>query len=267
MRPQSAETGSALVYVLWVSAAIALVLAAAGAAVQSQVRLAGVERQAALSDTALRSALDVVAYDTALIGRAHLDSLPVTVRIDDVPVMVSLARSHTRMDINLADDARWMAFLISRGVTEARARTLADRILDWRDSDDRARDFGGEAELYRGGEIGNRAFRSVSELSKVAGLSEREVACWAGDLTVYGGTPAPEIAASEIGSVISMDGVRAAFVARRERANGRGADELSALALFGASPIRPFEWVAFGVDAAERLECIPSQSAEGDTAQ
>ncbi|MCP2671238.1 general secretion pathway protein GspK [Maricaulaceae bacterium EIL42A08] len=255
---QDHETGSALVYVLWIAAAIALVLAAASVAVQGQLRLGATERNAARADTALRSALDIAAYDAALVGRSYLQGLPTTIQIDDVPVTVNLASAHSKLDINLANDERWLAFLIRQGVTEARARTLTDRILDWRDSDDRPREFGGEGELYRPGELGNRPFRSVRELSRVAGLELAEVACWAGDLTVYGGTPDPEIDASQIGAVISMDGVRAAFVARRLRPDGRGYDEMSGLALFGASPLRPFEWVAFSVDEAEPLECSAS---------
>ncbi len=266
-RLHRAETGSALVYVLWIAAAIALVLAAATASIQSQLRLAGVERRSAEADLALRSALDTVAYDVALIGRSHLQSLPVTITIDDVDVRVGLADSHDKLDINMADDARWMDFLMRQGVTEERARILTDRILDWRDADQRPRDFGGEAELYQGGEIGNRGFRSVSELSRVVGVSDVEVACWSSEITVYGGTPDPEIDASDFGSVISMDGVRAALVARRERPGGRGYDEMSALVLFGASPLRPFEWVAFGVDESERLQCSLNRQADGDAAR
>ena len=260
------QAGSALVYVLWVAAAIALVLAAATAAVNSQLRLVAVERQSAEADLAMRSALDLVAFDAALIGRSYLESLPVTITIDDVAVEVSLADSHRKLDINMADDRRWVAFLIRQGVTEERARMMADRILDWRDTDVRPRDFGGEAELYTDLPIGNRPFRSVSELSKVVGVSEREVACWAGHLTVYGGTPAPEIDASDFGSVISMDGVRAALKARRERPDGRGFSQMSALVLFGGSPVRPFEWVAFGVDETEQLQCSSDGQADGDTA-
>tara|TARA_R110000868_G_scaffold13892_1_gene64612 strand:+ start:63362 stop:64174 length:813 start_codon:yes stop_codon:yes gene_type:complete len=243
----SGEAGSALVFVLWISALLAVILAGVMAQTQAELRLTAGRRAIMVNQQALQSALDLVAFDTALSGRSYLASLPRTVAVDGLTVRVSLAPSQRQLDINMATSEQWIALFTRLGEPETTARRLADQILDWRDSDAQRRPLGAEEGDYPPGTTRlpqNRPFMSVAELIDVRDMTARRLACATPYLTVFGGTPAGELDASLLNIGQTMDGVRVAFRAELVAANGARA-QTEALALFGNDRRRPFEWVAF----------------------
>ena len=250
-RRQNGQAGSAIIFVLWMSVLLAIILAGVMAMTQTELRLAAGRRTLLADREAMLSALDLVAFDTALVGRSYVASLPRDVEVDGVVVRVGLAPAQTMLDINMANDEAWIALFIALGEPEFAARRLADQILDWRDNDDTRREQGAERADYPAGSLkapGNRPFISVDELMQVRDMTSQRLACAAPFLTVFGGTPAGE-----------ADTV--AYQARLRRSDGAVTD-LTALALFGADRHRPFNWVAFPVEELAG-GCDPADSAGG----
>lgn len=246
-RRQNGQAGSAIIFVLWMSVLLAVILAGIMAVTQTELRLASGRRTLLTDREALLSALDLVAFDTALVGRSYVASLPRNVDIDGVVVQVGLAPSQNQLDINMANDEAWVALFTYLGEPEFVARRLAEQILDWRDNDDTAREQGAERGDYPEDSANapqNRPFMSVGELIRVRDMTPQRLACAAPYLTVFGGTPEGELDAASLDLAAPMDGVRVAFQARLVRSDGGRADMI-ALALFGANPHRPFDWVAF----------------------
>lgn len=263
---QNGQAGSAIIFVLWMSVLLAVILAGVIAMTQTELRLAAGRRTLLSDREALLSALDLVAFDTALVGRSYVASLPRNVDIDGVTVRVGLAPSQSLLDVNMANDEAWIALFTALGEPEFVARRLAEQILDWRDNDDTAREQGAERADYPEGSANapaNRPFMSVGELARVRDMTPQRLACAAPYLTVFGGTPEGELDAANLDLGASMDGVRVAFEARLVRRDG-GRAGMTALALFGADRQRPFEWVAFPIEGY-RGGCGPAAMAEGQT--
>ncbi|WP_300528936.1 type II secretion system protein GspK [Maricaulis sp.] len=251
------DTGSALLFVLWTSLLVAVLLAGATAMVQQQARSTAAQRLDSRLDAQLSSALDLVAFDLALAGRAAVRDLPRSFPVDDAVVTVDLARQQGLMDINMADEARWTALLLRAGLEPDRARQLAQRILDWRDNDTRPRSAGGEAEIYPETwprKPANRPFVSVEELLAVRGMGPGLWSCLAPALTVFGGTPLPQDQTGLSGDLNDLTGVRVALTARVDSEGGRSRERF-ALAHFGASETRPFEWVVAAPETFAGLAC------------
>lgn len=263
-RRQNGQTGSAIIFVLWMSVLLAIILAGVMAMTQTELRLAAGRRTLLADREAMLSALDLVAFDTALVGRSYIASLPRDVEVDGVVVRVGLAPAQTLLDINMANDEAWIALFVALGEPEFAARRLADQILDWRDNDDTRREQGAERADYPAGSLKspeNRPFISVAELIQVRDMTPQRLACAAPFLTVFGGTPAGEADALALDLAATMDGVRVAYQARLRRRDGAVTD-LTALALFGADQHRPFNWVAFPVEEFTG-GCDPANSAGG----
>ncbi|WP_417490558.1 general secretion pathway protein GspK [Maricaulis sp.] len=267
-RPHNRQAGSAIIFVLWMSVLLAVILAGAMAMTQTELRLGAGRRTMLAERETLLSALDLVAFDTALVGRSYIASLPRTVTVSGTPVRVSLAPAQTRLDINMANDEAWMALFTGLGEPEITAQRLTDQILDWRDNDELARARGAERDDYPPGSRKrpeNRPFVSVAELVQVLDMTPQRLACLAPYLTVFGGTPEGEIELTAEDVASSMDGVRVAFQADIVRPDG-GASSLAALALFGANRNRPFDWVAFPVEMYNPGGCSTTAPAGGQPA-
>jgi general secretion pathway protein K len=252
------ERGSAIVFVLWVSVLLSVILVGTAALVQTQLRMVSSRRDAFVREESLLSALDVVAFDTALVGRTYISSLPRTVEINGRSISVSLAPTHNRLGINMANDEDWISLFTLLGESEAASRRLAEQILDWRDGDTQRRANGAEAEDYLAGggkEPGNRPFISVGELIQVRDMTAQRLACLAPYLTVFGGTADPVLDGLGAEEAASMEGVRVAYRAEVSRPNGVIA-HLTGLARFGSSGRRPFEWVGFVDDGVSSDTCI-----------
>ncbi|PWE18726.1 hypothetical protein DDZ18_03800 [Marinicauda salina] len=256
-RPIRREEGSALVYVLWITLLLSVLMAGAALFARTQIIAARVEQTVLSERLALRSALDLVAYRGAIAGRAYFEGLPDTVAFGGYEILVERAPNHGRLDVNLADETAWMRLFQSLGAEDALARRLTDQVLDWRDSDTDPRPDGAEANAYSGSakQIGNRAFFHIGELENVLDITPARLACMAPYLTVLGGTgPVQGAPLQGLELPARSDGMRVALRAAivGEAGSGRA---LTGLAQFGASDTRPFEWVHIGADDGIAASC------------
>ena len=95
-------------------------------------------------------------------------------------VEVTVERDLGRVDLNTASNALIFAVFAANGVEDDRAHLLADRIEDWKDADDSARDHGAERSQYVAAGLHyvprNGPFESVDELRQVLGCAEIDAA-------------------------------------------------------------------------------------------
>lgn len=88
---------------------------------------------------------------------------------------VSMRAAGTALDVNRAGRSSLLGLLGAFGIGAARADSLVDALLDWRDDDDRPRPFGAERDWYhaRGRmEPRNRRFGNAREVAMVRGFDE-----------------------------------------------------------------------------------------------
>lgn len=251
------DDGSALIFVLWISVLLSVLLAGAISLSQQQARLAGAQRDVAGSDAALRSALELTAYDLALTGRSAIRDLPRTLAVGGRTIQVAVAPHQARLDVNIADGEAWQTVFLRAGLTPDAATAMSDRILDWRDNDERPRANGAERGDYPEDwprPPANRGFVSVEELRAVAGMTDAVWGCVAPLLTVFGGTPPGDNAERGMQVDNSMTGVRVALRARQMDGRGQGRS-IQATALYGFDERVAFQWVNFGEEDLQGLAC------------
>ncbi|MBO6797767.1 type II secretion system protein GspK [Maricaulis sp.] len=256
--PGETERGSALLLVVWMSALMAAILIGVIMLAHNQVRATAGDRVALQREAALQSALEIVAFDISQIGRSHVAQLPVQIDVGGYSVRVSQGRTQVLIDINMANEQQFAALFRQLGHDDLGARTLADRIMDWRDSDQTPRALGGESEAYSARPASaprNRPFVSVEELQHVLGMSPRLWACAAPYLTVLGGTPLPVRESGSFEATTDETGMRVALLARTITVSG-AQHEMAGLAEFRSATEVPFEWVAFGDDRLRTPTCL-----------
>lgn len=96
------------------------------------------------------------------------------------------------IDLNAAEPQQLERFIAGMGIEGEVARSLADRIADWRDPDEDRRDNGAEAPEYRAARVAppaNRPFETEGELSLVLGISEALYACLSPYVTIHSREP------------------------------------------------------------------------------
>jgi hypothetical protein len=87
---------------------------------------------------------------------------------------VTLRAAGARLDVNAASREQIRTILMVAGVTDTRADTLAEALLDWRDADDDPRPLGAERAWYVAHRLlppRNGPLASVRELLRVRGLA------------------------------------------------------------------------------------------------
>lgn len=187
-----------------------------------RARWAAREGLARVLDAVERLGMGRGEWDRAGLGRAiTLAPLPgdvgteITVRIDD-------ARS--RLDLNHATPLELGSLLgVLLKASDPPPLQLRDRILDWRDPDQRRRQFGAEntdyRDLDRPGRAGDGPFESVAELNEVLGVDGDLVDRLAPFFTVGGDGPVNVNSASPqvLSAVMGIDPGDAEVVARRAR--------------------------------------------------
>ena len=91
-------------------------------------------------------------------------------------VDVTVERELGRIDINTAAEELIFALFAANGWEDQRARAMANRIADWKDTDDLRREGGAERDDYRTAGLEyaprNSAFESPEELRQVLGANE-----------------------------------------------------------------------------------------------
>lgn len=219
--------GLALVAVLWMIAALTLLVASlvavSRAGTQSAQNHTAVVRATAVGDAAIQLAL-VEAQHQQRSGERRLVGEYV---FDGARVQVELLPASAYINLNRASPALLQALLVvAGGLDAASAEILAGRIVDWRDVDDAAF-MPGDSELdpYLAGGLAvrprNGAFLSNEDLLQVAGIGLDLFARIEPLITVWGGHSGvdPRFAPEGVLSVLvgGDPGRVAALVGQRER--------------------------------------------------
>lgn len=218
--------GFALLLVIWALVLLSSLAAGFAFAVRHEIRVAADTESMARAEAAATAALHtgVLALSSKdpeaawrPDGRTHAVPWPgarITVR----------ARSEgARIDINRAPP-ELLAGLFEQLFPDADSQSLADAIVDWRDSDDRPRQNGAEREHYFGAGYGygpsNRPFRSVNELSQVIGFDGTMLEAARHYLTTYSGQSRINARSADLVTLTAVPGIdrdtAQTFIALRE---------------------------------------------------
>lgn len=177
MRPMRVQRGMALVLVLWLVAALSLVVLAGVKGVRQQTRSAGMDIERLRAEVKLDAVLQLAAQ--RLLAERQLSHryqwLRMQLGFDEIWIEITPAEG--LIDVNVASDALLQALFRNIGrLTPDEAVVFASRIRDWIDPDDDPSGVGGaEAAQYRAAawpsQPRNAALEDPSELRSVLGMT------------------------------------------------------------------------------------------------
>lgn len=153
--------------------------------------------------------------------------------LGDTPCHVQLRAVSTTLDANTADEEMLRATFRAVDIAPARADSMIDALLDWRDADDAARPFGAERAWYvaaRRAPPRNGPLASVREIALVRGFAET------GSVldTILGVEPGRVfLARAALPVVAGLPGMGEEAVSRIAERRARGASALELLAFAG----------------------------------
>ena len=190
--PGIRRRGVALVVVMWLVAALTVLVSALVANTRADLRGAANHRlfieHAALGDGAIRlAALQLKHATEPLHG-----PFSTTVHFEGRDIVVTATPVAGLINLNAASQELLEAlFIHGAGVSENDAAVLASRVIDWRDPDDAALPAGAENDSYEaaGSVFATRGgpFASVDDLVQVLGVSVDVHDKIRGLVTAYGG--------------------------------------------------------------------------------
>lgn len=176
LRSNRRPRGFVLVAVLWVIAALALLVAAAVYAVRIDTRQAFVTLTSARAEALLDGALTLAAAELAANPQA-MPTAP-TVReytLEGERIQVDILRTAGFISLNSAPpELLQKLFQHGAGLDEATSRQLAACVVDWRDADDTPQPDGAEAADYLAAGLPpprNGEFLDEADLAQVLGIT------------------------------------------------------------------------------------------------
>jgi len=178
LHPARAQTGVALILVMWITALMAILLGSFALIARTE----NLEARHMFDTTTARYAalagVERAVYEmrnTNLQTRWVPDGRAYTFPYEGAEVTVELTDESGKIDLNVADNSVLVPLFMSVGVDPSQAEALADAIQDWRDADDIPRPRGAEAPQYAQAGLTyappNRNFQTVSEVQQVLGMS------------------------------------------------------------------------------------------------
>ncbi len=172
------QSGLALVVVLWVVASLALLVAAFNASVKSSVVLVASETSLAQEHVLINAGVDLAVAQLTLASkefRWQADGTAHEINFTGKRLRIKISEANGRIDLNKSDGALLLALLMRHASTALQAEEIRDRILDWRDDDQKRRDKGAEDPDYqRAGRVygaGDTKFNNVTQLRGVLGVN------------------------------------------------------------------------------------------------
>jgi general secretion pathway protein K len=176
-RRSIAQSGFALLIVLWTMGFLALLGTRIVLAGRSDTQLADNLKQEAVLEAAANGAVANVMFSlqAARDARIQPDGITREIRIGQTPVLVRVEKESDRINLNRASPALLRALITEVGGTPAVAPQLAAAIVDWHsDGTDTGQDAA-QAPRYRAASLaygppGTR-FQSVGELADVLGMT------------------------------------------------------------------------------------------------
>ncbi|MDR1462015.1 MAG: general secretion pathway protein GspK [Azoarcus sp.] len=170
-----ASRGFALIAVLWFVAALSVLVAGLLTVSSSEMQ----ETQLRL-DIGRASALGDAAIQMAVLDWASAEQTPDRLQrtryvFEGMDIEVEIVPASGYVDLNSAPESLLQALLLhGAGLPQDQARQLAQRIVDWRDSDDSPLQDGAEADSYAAAGLGwrprNGHFLTPEDLMQVLGV-------------------------------------------------------------------------------------------------
>ena len=207
--------GFALILVIWSLVLLASLATGFAFAVRHEIRVAGDMASTARAEAAATAALHVTALALgtgARDDRWRADAQAHRIPWPDATISVRVRSEGGRIDINRAP-RELLVGLFAQFFAASTAESLADALIDWRDSDDEPGPAGAEREGYsRAGYVygpANTAFNSVGELRRVLGFDNRIVETLRPHLTVYSRRPRINLMSADLVALRSVPGIDA----------------------------------------------------------
>lgn len=175
-RPLHGQAGVALVAVLWMTAALAILVSGLVFSVKIDTRLEANHYDAVrarhLLDGALRLAAAELSQQTAPSSQPAM----LEYQIGEARLSVEVTQASGFISLNTAPESLLAdLFQYGAGLEADQALTLAQRVVDWRDPDDEALPLGAEAPEYEAAGVTylprNEAFLHPDDLGQVLGMS------------------------------------------------------------------------------------------------
>lgn len=225
--------GLALIAVLWLVAALSVLVVGVSSSVRAEVRGAQFARAQAEA-----AALGDAAIQLAVLELRTANSLPtgerrISYEFAGHPVQLILTPTAGFVNLNTASEALLKdLFRYAAGLSELEAETLAQRIVDWRDPDDAALPRGAELDAYlAAGQFvrpRNGPFVVPEDLMQVLGVDFDLYVRIAKFLTVHGSLPTIDPLAASVGLLTVLAkgdrSVAERIFAQREAAFAAGED-------------------------------------------
>lgn len=170
-------TGAALILVLWLVAALSLVVLAGAQGVRQQAQRATLDLERLRTESVLDAAIQVVAQRLLVDKGQGSQYRILRLALGSSDVWVEITPSGGLVDVNVASDALLQAlFQRAGGLSSGEAAILSSRVRDYIDPDDAPSGVGGaEAAQYRAAGWPtlprNAAVEDLSELKFVLGMT------------------------------------------------------------------------------------------------
>lgn len=171
----SAQRGVALIAVVWIIAALSLMVIGLVSVTRGELKMLSQATDLVVAAARGDAAINLVLADFMPPNKAPDARLETLVEFDGQVIEVRLTPLSGLIDLNSAPDTLLAdLFQFAAGVESVRALALARAIVDWRDADDVAQSGGGERETYVAAAARflprNGPFRAREDLLQVLGV-------------------------------------------------------------------------------------------------
>jgi len=191
------QRGIALIIVLWLTMMLSVMAGGFAFAMRGEAMSARNALSLAQARLAADGAVDRVAFELSRPRMAAswlADGQPRMWQDGDVALYATAVDESSRIDLNTAPDALLKGLLENVGGVDPQASArIIDAIQDWKDADELKRPNGAEEADYRMAGLAhkpaNAPFETVSELSRVLGVTNAVYARIADSLTVQSRQP------------------------------------------------------------------------------
>lgn len=167
--------GMVLIGVLWMVAALSLLATGALHAVRAEIRAVSTVKESARASTQGDAVLRLAAAALTAADRPRDRYVQFETLFDEQPITVYIIPVSGLINLNQAPEGLIAdAFTVAGGLAPEAARTLAQRILDWRDPDPTPRPMGAEDSAYEAAGVTYRTrggrFEVIEDLLQVLGV-------------------------------------------------------------------------------------------------
>ncbi len=194
-----ADSGFALLIVLWTLIPTALLFAMLAAASRSDAQMTANLRSAAELEAVADGAIYTTLFDLLRQGGAARDVTPAAGRLSGADVGVEIADQSGLVNPNIAAPELLGALLLRLGADAGQASRIAAAVADWRAPGRRSARRGTKAAQYQAAGLHygppGAPFETLGELGDVFGMTPALLAALAPHLTLYSdGDPDPAVA-------------------------------------------------------------------------